>query len=97
MAGQLGPEAIERRVMELANSARSILRGLGAQVDDTVSQIVIAGFPDRKDFDASATVRALREQNVVVAARYGRLRISPHFYNEDGDLRRLEGALKQLL
>ena len=91
---EIGPEAIERRVMELANSARSILRGLGAQVDDTGSQIVIAGFPG---MDASATARALREQKVVVAARHGRLRISPHFYNDDGDLKRLESALKSLL
>ena len=29
---EIGPEAIERRVMELANSTRSILRGLGAEV-----------------------------------------------------------------
>ena len=80
--------------MELANSARSILRGLGAQVEDTGSQIVIAGFPGA---DASAMARALREQKVVIAARHGRLRISPHFYNDEGDLKRLEKALEQLL
>ena len=91
---EIGPAAIERRVMELASSARSMLRGLGAQVDDTGSQIVIAGFPE---IDASATARALREQKVVVAARHGRLRISPHFYNDEGDLERLRSGLKQLL
>ena len=63
-------------------------------MEDTGSQIVIAGFPG---IDASATARALREQNVVVAARHGRLRISPHFYNDDEDLKRLESALKKLL
>jgi selenocysteine lyase/cysteine desulfurase len=41
--------------------------------------------------------RALREQKVVIAARHGRLRISPHFYNDDQDLIRLETALKNLL
>jgi selenocysteine lyase/cysteine desulfurase len=91
---EIGPEAIEQRVMDLGNSARSILRGLGAEVHDTGSQIVIAGFPGG---DASATARALREQKVVVAARHGRLRISPHFYNDEGDLERLETALEQLL
>jgi cysteine desulfurase/selenocysteine lyase len=90
---EIGPEAIEQRVMELANSTRSILRGLGAEVADAASQIVIAGFPST---DASAIARALREQKVVVAARHGRLRISPHFYNDDGDLKRLETALKSL-
>jgi selenocysteine lyase/cysteine desulfurase len=94
---EIGPEVIERRVLELANSARSILRGLGAQVEDTGSQIVIAGFPTLNTFDASATARGLRAQNVVVAARHGRLRVSPHFYNDEGDLKRLESALKNLL
>jgi len=91
---EIGPEAIEQRVMELANSTRSILRGLGAQVDNTGSQIVIAGLPGE---DASAIARALREQKVVVAARHDRLRVSPHFYNDDEDLKRLETALKSLL
>jgi selenocysteine lyase/cysteine desulfurase len=91
---EIGPDAIERRVMDLANSTRSILRDMGAQVEDGRSQIVIAGFPK---IDASAVARALREQKVVVAARHGRLRISPHFYNDDEDLKRLEKALKQLL
>jgi cysteine desulfurase/selenocysteine lyase len=95
---EIGPEVIERRVLELANSARLMLRGLGAELDEAdhnkASQIVIAGFPG---MDASATARALREQKVVVAARHGRLRISPHFYNDDEDLKRLESALKNLL
>ncbi len=95
---EIGPEAIEQRVMELANSTRSILRGLGAELDgadhNKGSQIVIAGLPGK---DASAIARALREQKVVIAARHGRLRISPHFYNDDEDLMRLETALKKLL
>ena len=94
---EIGPAAIERRVLQLADSARVMLRGLGAQVDDTGSQIVIAGFPAAKGFDASNTARALREQKVVIAARHGRLRVSPHFYNDEGDLKRLETALKALL
>ncbi len=95
---EIGPEAIERRVMELASSTRSMLRGLGAELDGAdqkkASQIVIAGFPS---VDASAAARALREQKVVIAARHGRLRISPHFYNDDEDLKRLESALKKLV
>jgi len=100
---EIGPEAIERRVMELAGAARTMLRGLGAELDgaelagggeEKASQIVIAGFPGR---DASAMARALREHKVVIAARHGRLRISPHFYNNEGDLQRLEIALKALL
>jgi len=90
---EIGPEAMERRILELADSARRRLRGLGARVDNTGSQIVIAEFPG---MDASATARWLRQQNVVIAARHGRLRISPHFYNDEEDLERLESALKKL-
>jgi selenocysteine lyase/cysteine desulfurase len=91
---EMGQEVIERRVMDLANSTRSMLRGLGAEVQETGSQIVVAGLPGK---DASETARSLREQRVVVAARHGRLRISPHFYNDDEDLKRLESALRSLL
>jgi|HubBroStandDraft_6_1064221.scaffolds.fasta_scaffold148895_2 cysteine desulfurase/selenocysteine lyase len=91
---EIGPEAIEQRVLQLAETARSMLRGLGAKVDDTGAQIVIAEFPG---MDASATARKLREEKIVLAARHGRLRVSPHFYNDDGDLKRLESALKRLL
>jgi len=91
---EIGPEAIERRVLDLAASTRAMLRGLRAHVADTGSQIVIAEF---KGVDASVTARALRDDKVVVAARHGLLRISPHFYNDDEDLLRLERALKKLL
>ena len=94
---EIGPHAIEKRVLELAAATRAILRGLGAAIEDTGSQIVIAGFPALERFDASRTARALREQNVVIAARHGRLRISPHFYNSEEDLQRLESAVKPLL
>ncbi len=91
---EIGPKAIEQRVLELADSARSRLRGLGATVEDSGSQIVIAGFPGK---DASRIATDLRARKVVVAARHRRLRISPHFYNNEDDLQRLEDALREVL
>jgi selenocysteine lyase/cysteine desulfurase len=38
--------------------------------------------------------RKLQEQRIVVAARHGNLRVSPHFYNTEADLEKLEAALK---
>jgi cysteine desulfurase / selenocysteine lyase len=92
---EIGPETIERRVLELAGCVRSMLRSAGATVEDSGSQVVIAGFPG---MDASRTAKALREEHhVVIAARHGRLRVSPHFYNDEGDIQRLESALKHYL
>jgi cysteine desulfurase/selenocysteine lyase len=90
---EIGPKAIERRVLELAGSMRSRLRGLGATVEDGDSQIVIAGLPGK---DVARIVTDLRARKVVVAARHGRLRISPHFYNNEADLQRFEDTLREL-
>jgi cysteine desulfurase/selenocysteine lyase len=91
---EIGPECIEARVLELAGRTAEMLRNLGANVTEHGSQIVCAEFPGR---DASALARALRERRVVAAARHGRLRVSPHFYNNGEDLRRFEDALRAVL
>jgi selenocysteine lyase/cysteine desulfurase len=88
---EIGPEVIERRVLELAASMRSMLTGMGADAPDTGSQIVIAALPGR---DVAEVVRGLRAHNVLAAARHGRLRLSPHFYNNEEDLDRLCDALR---
>ncbi len=89
---ELGPEAIEQRVLGLADGLRARLRGLGAEVVHEGAQIVAArlpaGFPD-----ASTMARRLRERGVHVSARHGNLRISPHFYNDDLDLAGFEEAV----
>ena len=93
---EIGPEAIEQRVLALAGSARVRLRSLGAEVlDNRGSQTVAAKFPG--DADPSRLARELKERRVLVAARHGFLRVSPHFYNNESDLDRLEEELRKLL
>jgi cysteine desulfurase / selenocysteine lyase len=91
---EIGPQAIERRVLDLAQKTRGILRDLGASVADGASPIVAARF---ENHDVSALARALKEQRVLVAARRGHLRVSTHFYNNEEDLEIFERALRQLL
>jgi cysteine desulfurase / selenocysteine lyase len=91
---EIGPDVIERRVLDLAGKARLMLRGLGASVADSASPIVAARFENR---DVSALARALKEQSVLVAARRGHLRVSPHLYNNEQDLEIFERALRTLL
>ncbi len=88
---EIGPDAIERRVLDLAAKAREMLLPLGATVADCGSPIVAARFDGR---DVSALARALKEQRVLVAARRGHLRVSPHLYNNEQDLEIFERALR---
>ncbi len=91
---EIGPERIEQRVLGLAQKTRAILREHGGTVEDFASPIVAARFEGR---DVSALARALKEQRVLVAARRGHLRVSPHFYNNEQDLETLASALQRLL
>ncbi len=91
---EIGPEAIENRVMALANRTREILRESGASVPNGASQIVAARFENP---DVSELARALSQQRILVAARRGHLRVSPHFYNNEQDLETLGRALRKLL
>jgi selenocysteine lyase/cysteine desulfurase len=91
---RIGPEVIEQRVLDLADRTRGILRELGAAVADGASPIVAARF---ENHDVSALARALKEQRVLVAARRGHLRVSPHLYNNEQDLEIFAEALRGLL
>jgi cysteine desulfurase/selenocysteine lyase len=87
---EIGPEAIENRVLELAARTAEVLRGAGASIVHENSNIVAAHWRDR---DASLLARKLGERRIVVAARHGNLRVSPHFYNSETDLAALAEAL----
>lgn len=88
----IGPALIEARVLELASGARRVLRGLGGEVNADSSQIVTARMPG---VDSGELARSLREERILVSARHGRLRVSPHFYNDEGDLEILEAAVRR--
>ena len=95
MLQAIGPEHIERRVMDLAGKTREVLRGAGAALladrgPYYDSPVVTARFEGR---DAPAMARELASHKVLVAARHGNLRVSPHFYNNEADLERLGEVL----
>ncbi len=91
---EIGQDAIEQRVLGLAAITRALLKKLGAGIEAQDSPIVAANFENR---DVSTLARALKEKRVLVAARRGHLRVSPHFYNNEQDLETLAGALRDLL
>jgi selenocysteine lyase/cysteine desulfurase len=87
---EIGPDRIEQRVLELAGLAADILRRSGATVMNGNTHIIAAHWPER---DASALAKKLQTQRIIVAARHGNLRVSPHFYNTEADLDLLRAAL----
>jgi selenocysteine lyase/cysteine desulfurase len=96
---EIGPCAIEERVMQLARTVREVLRRAGGSLPgDRLphydSPIVTARFEGK---DARDLTRKLEARKVLVAARHGNLRVSPHFYNDEGDLERFEAALQEVL
>src|ERR1700722_14140866 len=91
---EIGPDVIEQRVLSLAEKTREIVRCYGARVDLCGSPIVAARFENR---DVSALAKALKERGVLVSARRGNLRVSPHFYNNEQDLETFAGALRESL
>lgn len=91
---EIGPENVERRVLDLASKAREIVCELGATVPHCGSPIIAARFAHH---DVSALARALKERRVLVAARRGHLRVSPHLYNNEQDLDVFARSLRALL
>ena len=97
---ELGPAAVEERVLDLAAKLRAMLKQLGATLPSgdgahfDNSPIVAARFPHK---DAAELVRLLKQRRILVSARHGNLRISVHFYNNEQDLERLGTALGALL
>jgi cysteine desulfurase/selenocysteine lyase len=91
---EIGPERIERRVLDLSNRARDILRGCGAGVADGDTPIVAGRF---EGVDVSRIARELKLRRVLVSARHGHLRVSTHFYNNEADLERFGEELARLL
>jgi selenocysteine lyase/cysteine desulfurase len=90
-----GPDAIERRVLELSGLVRERLRALGGDpLPYGDSAIAAVRFPGR---DASALAVELKRQGIIVSARHGLLRVSTHFYNNEGDAARLAAILQSLL
>ncbi|MCE9605964.1 MAG: aminotransferase class V-fold PLP-dependent enzyme [Planctomycetia bacterium] len=88
--------AIGRRVLELTESACRRLREVRAVVlsdrrPSAASGIVSFELPGKNPIGVR---RHLLDHGVVVSCRAGKLRISPHAYNNDEDLERLIAALR---
>ena len=92
-----GAEALGRRILEVTEQACRGLREIGAVLHSDrsarhASGIVAFELPGR---DPLALKKHCLQRNVVLSCRAGRLRISPHAYNNEQDIQRLVQALTE--
>jgi len=96
LLGQFGPKRIGARVIEVTDEACRRLEEAGAEVvsnrqREHASGIVVFDLPGR---DPQAVRQRCLGQGVVLSCRAGRLRISPHAYNDSTDIDRLIEAIR---
>lgn len=96
---EIGPDRVERRVLNLRDRIASGLLDLGfdllsSQREAERSAIVSA---TRSGLSMGELVDRLARQNIAVAERLGRLRIAPHVYNTHAEIDRFLDTLAGLL
>ncbi len=95
-----GPDAVVHRIADRADRVRELTASAGWSVYGSLrpsdrSAIVVL---EREGVDPAAAAAELRRRHGVAAAcRRGRLRISPHVYNNDSDLERLRAGLLSVI
>jgi selenocysteine lyase/cysteine desulfurase len=97
---ELGIESVAASILDITEKACERLTGIGAKIvsdrrpdyrnGEQRSGIVAFELPGREPMAAK---RHCMKQNVVFGCRAGRLRISPHAYNNEEDLDRLVEAI----
>jgi selenocysteine lyase/cysteine desulfurase len=91
------PAAVAERLEALTARLADGLRGLPLEVPERrlrAPHILGLGFPGGMP---AGLVRSLAAENVHVAPRLGRLRISPHVYNDERDIDRFLGVFRGLM
>jgi selenocysteine lyase/cysteine desulfurase len=96
---EVGPEVVERRVLTLAERAARVFVECGLTLVSSrrpgEASGIVTAIPPRGD--ANLLTMQLAERGIILAQRAGRLRASPHFYNTDEEMDRLQAALRELV
>jgi len=96
MMAAWGPDAIAARLPMLTNGLAEGLRGTGARFGEArvrAPHVLSLDFPGGMP---EGLVERLAAEGVHVAPRLGRMRISPHVYNDEEDVERFLDAFRRL-
>lgn len=89
---EIGPAAVESRVLDITGALAEGLRQRGAEIvspwgEGERSGIVV--FRPAGGVEPQALVDRLNAAGIIVRVRGGGIRVAPHFYNNDADVERL--------
>jgi selenocysteine lyase/cysteine desulfurase len=97
MLAEWGAVAVSERVRMLSDRIADGMQGLGVSMPARqlrAPHILSLGF---KDGMPAGLIEALASDGIHVAARLGRMRVSPHVFNDEADADRFVAALAQRL
>lgn len=97
MVAGWGTEAIQERLATLTDRLADGLRPTGVALPRThlrAPHILCAGFPKGMP---EGLLQRLAAEKVFAAQRLGRIRISPHVYNDEADVDRFVAVFSRLL
>jgi selenocysteine lyase/cysteine desulfurase len=102
MMVEWGASAVVQRLLMLTERIAEGLRGIGVSAPERrfrAPHILSLGFKNLGFNDGIPTglVEGLASEGIYVAARLGRMRISPHVFNDEADADRLVAALAKRL
>jgi selenocysteine lyase/cysteine desulfurase len=98
MMAEWGASAVVQRLLMLTERIAEGLRGTGVSAPERrfrAPHILSLGFKSLgfQDGMPAGLVEGLASEGIYVAARLGRMRISPHVFNDEADADRLVAAL----
>ena len=97
MMASWGTEAIAQRLSALTRRIADGLEGANVQILHErlrAPHILSLGFPGNLP---PGLIPALADQRIYVASRLGRMRVSPHVYNDEADVDRFVAAMKSAM
>lgn len=99
MVLEIGMDVVDQRVTSLAAQVGAHLKSAGATLagnhEDSPRHIVAATLP--RNIDPGTVAKALEAREMLVSARHGFLRVSPHYYNSEEDIERFGRMLREVL
>jgi cysteine desulfurase/selenocysteine lyase len=94
----VGIRAISDRVKEVTDESIARLEEIGAEIVSPRGESEWSGIVSfiLADKDPMQVVKSCKQAGVVLSSRAGRLRISPHFYNNTADIDRVISAINSV-